>query len=118
MSAFFDPAGPHHPSGADGDEQGFVDPSLEREEARRRWPVRAAAWRAAELAEAIFGGEVAARLSGAAGTGAFRGLVHLEVPFEGLDDHVERERIFTACAARDEVLARVPLVFVFAPRTP
>lgn len=118
MSAFFDPAGSLGPSPADGEEQGFVDPFLEREEARRRWPARAAAWRAVELAEIVFGGEVAARLGGASATGAFRGLLHLEVPFDDLERHADRERVFAACAARDEVLAQVPLIFVFAPREP
>ncbi|MBW3534476.1 MAG: hypothetical protein KY453_04560, partial [Gemmatimonadetes bacterium] len=68
--------------------------------------------------EAVFGGYVVARLAGASATGAFRGLLHLEVPFEDLERHTERERIFVASAARDEVLGQVPLVFVFAPREP
>lgn len=117
MSAFFDPAGGTHPAG-DGEETGHVDPFLEREEARRRWPTRAAAWRAAELAEIVFGGEVRVRLGGGSAAGPFRGLLHLEVPFEGLDRHARRERVFVACAGRDEVLASVPLVFVFTPRAP
>lgn len=117
MTPFFDPARGGPPPD-DGDGHRTVDPFLEREEARRRWPTRAAAWRAVELAEIVFGGEVRARLGGASATGVFRGLLHLEVPFDGLEGHAERERVFVACAGRDEVLAAVPLVFVFAPRVP
>ncbi len=116
MDAFFDPTGPVRRGAPDGEHVRYVDPLLEREEARRRWPVRAAAWRAVELAQAVFGGEVTGRLGGGASSGAFRGLLHLEVPFGDLEAHRERERVFAACAARDEVLAGVPLVFVFDPR--
>ena len=118
MTAFFDPLGGGGAHGGDGEEMRHVDPFLEREAARRRWPARAAAWRAAEIAELVFGGEVHVRLGGGSASGPFRGLLHLEVPFEGMDAHSERERVFVACAGRDEVLARVPMVFVFSPRVP
>src|SRR5690606_132988 len=93
----------------------FVDPTLDRVRAQRRWGPRAAQWRARALGEVVFGGDVEARLAGQGG-GAFRGLLHLDVPFEDLDRHREREALFLAAAGRDPVLAGVPFVYVFGAR--
>jgi hypothetical protein len=92
-----------------------IDPTLGIEEARLRWETRTAQWRARELAESIFGGEVTARLSGHTARSTFRGLLHLDVPFTSLERHRSLETIFLAVAARDPVLSRVPLVFVLGP---
>lgn len=95
----------------------YVDPTRALEETRRRWEVRSAQWRARALAEAIFGGDVRVRLQGAgAARGLLRGMLHMDVPFDDLDVHRWRERVFRACAADDPLLARVPLVYVFRPR--
>ena len=83
-------------------------------ERRARWEVRAAQWRARELAEIVFGGVRGSSMVGPRSHGALRGLLELEVPFESLEAHQEREGRFVAAAAADPVLARVPLVYVFA----
>jgi len=84
-------------------------------EQRARWAVRAAQWRARELAEAVFGRVGAASLVGLRPSGPMRGLLEMEVPFDDLAAHREREARFMAAAREDPVLALVPLVFVFAP---
>lgn len=87
-----------------------------REEARRHaLHANSARWRAGALAEAIFGAGVVPRLRHARGARGFHALVELEVPFECLDSHRERETRFIREAERDEVLSRVPAVFVFTP---
>ena len=96
----------------------LVDPTVEWVPERARWEARAAQWRARALAEAVFGSGVEARLSGIAAAGWWRGLLHLDVPFRALPEHREREARFLAAAARDAVLARVPLLFVFGPSRP
>ncbi len=78
----------------------------------------AARWRAGALAEAIFGGRVVPRLRNARSMAGFRALVELEVPFTELDAHREAEARFIQAAHRDELLGRVPLVFVFTPVEP
>jgi hypothetical protein len=93
----------------------YVDPTLGEEPAHWRWEARAAQWRAMELAEHVFGGEVSARLSGRSGRTPFRGLLHLDVPFADLDTHRAREAVFLASAAVDPILARVPFVYVLGP---
>jgi hypothetical protein len=92
-----------------------VDPTLGERTAEARWETRAAQWRARELAEEVFGGEVAARLTGRRGGHPFRGLLHLDVPFRDLAQHRVREAAFLSAAARDPVLERVPFVFVLTP---
>jgi hypothetical protein len=92
-----------------------VDPTLAIEEVRRRWEARSAQWRARELAERIFGGEVEARLLGHGVRSSYRGLLHLDVPFTDLDRHRSLEASFLAVAAQDPVLSRVPFVFVLGP---
>ncbi|HET9948861.1 MAG TPA: hypothetical protein VFQ22_08060 [Longimicrobiales bacterium] len=85
-------------------------------EARARWEVRAAQWRAVELAERVFGHVSDAALIGLRARGSIRGLLRMDVPFGGLEAHHEREARFLAAVAADPVLARVPLVYVFGPR--
>lgn len=116
--AFFHPARGFVPSGDDGEPWiHLVDPALDRVQGRRRWEARTAQWRARALAEAVFGGEVEARLAGHGGGHAFRGLLHLDVPFAGLERHREGEARFLAAAARDPVLSGVPFVYVFGARS-
>ncbi len=85
----------------------------ERRSARFRWSLRAAQWRALEIARAVFGQEAEARLASYGRGGGFDGLLYLRVPFHGLDDHLSREHRFTWLAGADEVLEQVPLIFVF-----
>lgn len=99
-----EPQGMHH-----------VDPTVGERSLRRRWETRAAQWRARALAEEAFGGEVAVRLTGRVAGHAFRGLLHLDVPFTDLADHRARESWFLSAAAHDPVLQRVPFVFVVTP---
>ncbi|NIR81300.1 MAG: hypothetical protein GWO00_24005, partial [Gemmatimonadetes bacterium] len=80
----------------------------------QRWELRAAQWRALALAERIFGAGVRASLSGSALEGAFRALLHLQVPFDSIEGHRDREARFAVAAGLDPVLARVPLIFVFS----
>ena len=93
----------------------YVDPTLEDETLRWRWETRAAQWRARELAEHVFGGEVTARLSGRITRAPFCGLLHLDVPFEDLASHKALEAVFLASASRDPILARVPFVYILGP---
>ena len=84
-------------------------------EIRARWEVRAAQWRARELAEFVFGSVSAMGLSGIRGEGVLRGLLSLQVPFAGLEDHRQREARFLSAVAADPVLAGVALVYVIGP---
>jgi hypothetical protein len=86
-------------------------------ERRARWEVRAAQWRARELAEAVFGRVGESSLVGARVSGTLRGLLRLEVPFFDLNLHREREARFMAAVATDPVLARVRLVYVIGPES-
>lgn len=86
-------------------------------EQRARWEVRAAQWRARELAEAVFGSVAESVLVGAKTGGPLRGLLRLGVPFVDLNQHREREARFLAAAAADPVLALVPLVYVIGPES-
>lgn len=114
---FFDPVEGFMPVG-DGQEPWtvLVDPTITRVHERERWEARAAQWRARALAEAVFGGDVEATLSGL-GRGGFRGLLHLRVPFTDLNRHRAAEAAFLALAGRDQVLARIPFVYVFGAGT-
>ena len=87
----------------------------ERISHRRRWSIRAAQWRTLELAREVFGEEAGVRLDGIPPRGGFQGMVHVRVPFDDLDDHRARESRFTAMAGADELLTRVPMVFIFEP---
>lgn len=86
-----------------------------RRSRRARWEVRAGQWRALELAREVFGDEASIELASYPDRGAFRGMVHVGVPFCDFDDHRERESRFEALATVDPVLERVPLIFVFDP---
>ena len=112
----FDPVRAGVPSAEDGKPSTiFVDPTIDPIDERERWEVRAAQWRARALAEVVFGGEVDARVTGRI-PGPFRGLLHLDVPFDGLAEHRAREGVFMSAVARDPVLSRVSLLFVFGAR--
>jgi hypothetical protein len=84
-------------------------------EARARWEVRAAQWRARAIAEAVFGRVGESSLVSIRPRGQLRGLLRLEVPFDDLGAHQEREARFVAAVEADPVLSRVPLVFVVMP---
>lgn len=110
---------PRDPRGS-GDEPDPVSLVQEiREEARRtrEW-AQAARWRAGAIAEAIFGDGVVPRLRYARGAAGFQALVELEVPFASLERHREKEHRFVHEAGRDELLSRIPTLFVFSPREP
>jgi len=92
---------------------GLVDHRLDRQAYRARWSTQAARWRAVELVRLVFGPAARVRLEGSPGRPGLQGLLHIEVPFEGLDDHREREAFFLTSVAADEVLQAVPLLFVF-----
>jgi hypothetical protein len=92
-----------------------LDPLLSRRLEGRRWELRAAQWRAWELAEAVFGSRVRLGLKKGNGPGTFRGLITLFVPFRSLEDHRGREELFLSWAGADPVLARVPFIYVFEP---
>ena len=111
---FFDPMAGFVPRGDNSEPwTSLVDPTSVDVHERDRWQARAAQWRARALAEAVFEGEVEARLAGQGVRGPFRGLLHLDVPFQGLAEHREREGRFLAAAGRDPLLTRIPFLFVF-----
>jgi hypothetical protein len=88
--------------------------------ARSRWELRALQFRAADLAEAVFGEPAVARILGGR-TGrvnGLRGLLELEVPFRDMAEHHAAEARFLAACAADEVLGSSVLVIVFTPRVP
>lgn len=109
---------PLRPSGGDED-AGLPEPRLQGilSEAERaaRWEVRAAQWRALELAGAAFGPGVRGTLLGLRPRGNLRGLLKLEVPFADLDAHRRREAAFLGMVGTDPLMARVSLVFVVGP---
>lgn len=92
----------------------LVDESS-RQDRLRRWEVRAAQWRACELAEQSFGGQVDAMLVSLRMTGPMRGLLRIDVPFESVPDHRAREERFLASVVSDALLSRIPLVYVLGP---
>lgn len=84
-------------------------------EARSRWEIRAAQWRAVELAELIFGSVTDVGMSGFRSDGPIRGLLRLAVPVGELSAHQARQARFLAAADADPVLSRVPFVYVIGP---
>ena len=88
---------------------------LSRAEMRRRWEVRAAQWRARELAEWVFGGVSDMGLIGMRPDGPMRGLLRLDVPFDDPAAHRDREARFMAAVHADPLLSTVPLVYVIGP---
>ena len=113
MSGFL----PRDARGAPGEAEHprLIQGDLDEARIRARWAVRAAQWRARELAEAVFGDVGETRLRGLRTEGSARGLLTLAVPFGDLDTHRDREARFMAAAYEDPVLSRVPLVYVFGP---
>jgi len=106
-----DPAG----HGADPDHPTLRQRPLSPAEMRARWEVRAAQWRAHELAELVFGSVTSMGLSGIRGDGRLRGLLRLDVPFDDLEAHRERESRFLSAVETDPVLSGVRLVYVIGP---
>jgi len=92
-----------------------LDRTLQQEDQIQRWEVRAAQWRARELAEAVFGADVRMSLVSLRQRGNLRGLLRLDVAFEDLDSHLNREASFMAAVQRDPLLTRVPLLYVIGP---
>ena len=88
---------------------------LDVAEQRTRWRIRAAQWRARELAEAAFGPVSRSDLVAMRPGGDFEGLLRLDVPFRDLDDHRHREALFLAAAREDPILTAVPLLYVVGP---
>lgn len=93
----------------------IVESEPTREQRLLRWGVRAAQWRAVELAQSVFGPGVRSRLAGMTPRGAFRGLLHLDVEVRrmSLGDHRAREERFLATVQADPLLARHQFVFIF-----
>jgi len=113
------PTSPGIPGEEDRDAVSLVE--LRRSHAevsQERWRIRAAQWQAAALAQAIFGAEVEVSLDRYPGRGGFHGLLHLRVPFLGMDRHLELEREFCVVAGGDPVLSAIPLLFVFQAADP
>jgi len=92
-----------------------VDPRTERD-VRHEWVRQTARWRAMAIARAVFGGDCPTRFARFPRTAVFEGVLELEVPFVGPDDHFRREAVFRACLERDPVLGSLSLLFVFRPR--
>jgi len=109
---------PNRPGGG-GDRSDRPEPHLQgpltRAEQVGRWEVRAAQWRALELARQVFGSEVRGSMIGVRPRGPMRGLMRLDVPFDELVRHRAREVRFLAMAGVDPLLARVPLLYVMGP---
>lgn len=93
----------------------LIERSLAREDQLLRWEVRAAQWRAHDLALATFGPGVRTAMTGLRQRGSLRGLLRLDVPFTDLDTHRDREARFMASVHADPLLARVPLLYVVGP---
>ena len=113
MSAFF-------PSQAFGPGPELEHPKLHQrptspEEERARWEVRAAQWRAREIAEHVWGSVSSMGLTGIRGAGPLRGMLRLDVPFEDLQAHRVRESRFLDAVSRDPLLSDVALVYVIGP---
>lgn len=111
MTAFL----PSRPPGVgpDRDAPRLQQRPLTPAERRARWEVRAAQWRARELAEDVFGEVTEMVVSGIRAEGPLRGLLQLKVPFDDLGNHRAREERFMAAASSDPLLATVRLVYVF-----
>ena len=113
MSAFL--PNPATPDGADPDHPRLQQEPDSPAEQRARWAVRAAQWRAHELAHVVFGGVSDMGLIGMRRGGDMRGLLRLDVPFDDLDAHRDREARFMAAVSMDPLLSTVPLLYVIGP---
>ncbi len=105
---------PYRGAPSDPEPTTLYQPGPEIERRHRRWEIQAARWRAVALAEVVFGDGVRSHLASYGPRGAFRGLLHLEVPFSSLDRHWSLESRFVAAAGEDPVLSAHPFIFVFA----
>ncbi len=83
-----------------------------------RWEVRAAQWRALELARSVFGADSRGAVIGLRHRGPLRGLMLVDVPFEDLDRHRMLEARFLSMVGADPLLSRVPLLYVVGPHEP
>ena len=110
MSAFLPSVG--RGEGADPDHPRLQERPLTQAEQRARWEVRAAQWRARQIAELVFGRVTRSSLIGLRSEGTMRGLLNLEVPFIDLSTHRASEQRFMAAVETDPILSRVPLVYV------
>ncbi|MCG6955526.1 MAG: hypothetical protein LJF04_05990 [Gemmatimonadetes bacterium] len=112
------PLVPQVPGGREAPEipKSSLQQTLTEEERLARWEVRAAQYRAHELALEAFGAPVRMHLMGLRTRGAMRGLLEMGVPFEDLAEHRSREARFLAAVGLDPLLSRVPLVYVLGPR--
>ncbi len=110
------PQGPHG-SSPEPDHPRLHQQPFSLAERRARWEVRAAQWRAREIAEIVFGGVSESSLVSLRSDGPLRGLLRLEVPFLELGVHRARESRFLAAVESDPVLARIPLVYVIGPES-
>lgn len=110
---------PQRPEGHEAPEppETSLQQVLTEEERAARWEVRAAQYRAHELAQETFGGPVRTHLLGMRTRGAMRGLLEMGVPFSDLAAYQVREARFLAAVGADPLLARVPLVYVLGPRS-
>ena len=113
MSAF--PGSSDFLSEVDTDHARLQERPLSQAERRSRWEVRAAQWRARELADLVFGSVTRMQLSGLRPDGLLRGLLRLDVPFTDLEVHRDREARFLAAVASDQLLTQIPLVYVIGP---
>ena len=86
-------------------------------ERRARKEVSAAAWRAREIAEVVFGRVSESSLIGLRSDGPLRGLMRLDVPFINLRIHEDRQARFMAAVDLDPILERVNLVYVIGPES-
>lgn len=107
-----------HPHGPDPEHPALGQRDLTREERRQLDAVRVAHWRARELAVHVFGSVARSALLGGRSTGPIRAILRLDVPFEDLSAHRDRERIFFASVRSDPLLARIPFVYVVGPAEP
>jgi hypothetical protein len=112
------PLVPQVPGGREAPEapRSSLQQTLTEEERLARWEVRAAQFRAHELALEAFGAPVRMHLMGLRTRGAMRGLLEMGVPFSDLAEHRSREARFLAAVDIDPLLSRVPLVYVLGPR--
>lgn len=110
---------PSRPPGSDSEREHprLHQRPLSRAEQRALWEVRAAQWRARELAEAVFGAVGRTGVIGMRSDGPLRGLMRLDVPFDDLEVHRVREERFMAAVESDPLLANVHLVYVIGPES-
>ncbi|TVP74739.1 MAG: hypothetical protein EA352_10025 [Gemmatimonadales bacterium] len=107
---------------------GWEEARPAREEERRTWAVRSAAFSALALAREVFGEDAEVRRARFPGRNGIEGLVTLSVPMDredhrptppggpdpsALEAHREREARFLSLAAQDPVLRQTRVLYVF-----